>query len=59
MLIKRFGGSCRFVKNLGKEQRDLAWKHGKHNVSSSTMSPTVCNRRRSLHFATTPSMAPG
>ncbi|MHB8290431.1 MAG: helix-turn-helix domain-containing protein, partial [Acidimicrobiales bacterium] len=27
MLIKRFGGSCRFVKNLGKQQRDFAWKH--------------------------------
>ncbi|MHB8288527.1 MAG: hypothetical protein ACYDEY_04700 [Acidimicrobiales bacterium] len=52
--MKRFGGSCRFVKNLGKEQRDLAWKYGRHILIHTVSSPTsstgsrACGRNSSL-----------
>ena len=52
VLIKRFGGSCRFVKNLGKEQRDLAWKHGKHNVSYSVQSKEILALRNDPEYGT-------
>ncbi|MHB8288317.1 MAG: RNA-guided endonuclease InsQ/TnpB family protein [Acidimicrobiales bacterium] len=45
ILVRRFGGSCRFVKNLGKEQRDLAWKHGRHSLSYTTQSKEILTLR--------------
>ena len=51
-LIKRFGGSCRFVKNLGKEQRDLAWKHGRHNVSYTAQGREILALRNDPEYGT-------
>ncbi|MHB8289860.1 MAG: RNA-guided endonuclease InsQ/TnpB family protein [Acidimicrobiales bacterium] len=52
VLIKRFGGSCRFVKNLGKEQRDLAWKYGRHSLSYSVQSKEILALRHDPEYGT-------
>lgn len=38
---RRIAGSCRVVKNLAKEQRDLAWRHGRHSVGYSAQSAAL------------------
>ncbi|MDA8070746.1 MAG: transposase [Actinomycetota bacterium] len=52
VLIRRFGGSCRFVKNLGKEQRDLAWRYGRHSVSYTAQSKEILALRSDPELGT-------
>ena len=52
VLVKRFGGSCRFVKNLGKEQRDLAWKYGRHSLSYDVQSKEILALRNDPEHGT-------
>ena len=52
VLIRRFGGCCRFVKNLGKEQRDLAWKYGRRSVSYTAQSKEILALRSDPELGT-------
>ncbi len=52
VLVKRFGGSCRFVKNLGKEQRDLAWRYGHHSLSYTVQSKEILALRNDSECGT-------
>ncbi|MHB8288358.1 MAG: helix-turn-helix domain-containing protein [Acidimicrobiales bacterium] len=52
VLIKRLGGGCRFVKNLGKEQRDLAWRYGRHFVSYTAQSKEILVLRNDPEYGT-------
>jgi hypothetical protein len=52
VLVKHFGGSCRFVKNLGKEQRDLAWKYGRRSLSYTVQSKEIFALRNDPEYGT-------
>ncbi len=58
VLVKCFGGSCRFVKNLGKEQRDTAWRYGEHSLSYATQSKEILALRNDPEYGTWLSKVP-
>ena len=46
ILIKRFGGSARYIKNMAKEQRDKAWGEGRKPISYTEQSKWVLAYRK-------------
>ena len=46
MLLERSGGRYRFVKNPGKERRELAWRHTRHRVSCAAQSKEILPLRK-------------